>query len=391
MEIQNKKVFIAQNFKLYMRGKKMKKEILTCGSLFAGCGGLDLGFEMAEHPTIKFHTHWANDFDKPACETYEKNFPNTKVVCGDIWNHDLNDMPDCDIILGGFPCQDFSMLRGDDIKRKGVSTKRGTLYTKFVEAVMLKKPIAFVAENVKGLLSANKGNAIKQIVDDFSKMGYHVHYKLIKFVEYGVPQTRERVFIIGIREDLDGDFEWPEPTHTKDNFVTSEEALKDVGNVQFNNEMQDIRPQTVEMLNLIPPGGNYKDVPKYSKNKWMSLIYRRLHPNQPSPTIVAGGGGGTWGYHYSEPRSLTNRERARIQSFHDDFVFEGTITEVRRQIGNAVPPLGAKVIAEAVLEHLEKKEVLKYLGREQTISVQPSLSIQSPSHIMPKQETLLSP
>jgi DNA (cytosine-5)-methyltransferase 1 len=263
-------------------------------------------------------------------------------------------MPDCDVILGGFPCQDFSVLRGGE-KREGVNAKRGILYTKFVEAVKLKKPVLFVAENVKGLISANKGYAIKKITQDFSELGYHiVPPKVINFANYGVPQRRERVFIIGIRKDLDGTFTFPKPTHVGKQ-VSSKEALRDVEKVPYNNEHQKIANTTVELLKNIPPGGNYKDVPKLSQNKWMSLIYKRLNPDQPSPTIVANGGGGTWGYHYSEHRPLTNRERARIQTFPDDFVFEGTTTEVRRQLGNAVPPKGAKVIAEALLEHLNSK------------------------------------
>lgn len=341
--------------------KMVKKEILTCGSLFAGCGGLDLGFEMAENPNIKFHTQWTNDFDESSCQTYKKNFPKTEVVCADIWDYDLNDMPECDVILGGFPCQDFSILS----KRNGLDAKRGLLYTKFVEAVTLKKPIIFIAENVKGLLSANKGDAIKRIIDDFSKIGYHVHYKLIKFAEYGVPQIRERVIIIGIREDLDGDFKWPESTHTKENYVSSKKALEGVEEVPYNNNVQNMKPKTIKMLKAIPPGGNFQDLPpELAVKGLMSGIYKRLHPDKPSSTIIANGGGGTWGYHYSEPRSLTNRERARLQSFPDDFIFEGTITQIRRQIGNAVPPMGAKVIAEAVLKHLEKKGVLEYLGRK---------------------------
>ena len=108
-------------------------------------------------------------------------------------------------------------------------------------------------------------------------------------------------------------------------------------------------------LKLIPPGGNYKNLPGYENKNWMSLIYKRLHPNKPSPTIVANGGGGTWGYHYSEPRPLTNRERARIQTFPDDFEFVGSISEVRKQLGNAVPPLGIKPIAEQIIKTLNKE------------------------------------
>lgn len=330
------------------------RELKVC-SLFAGCGGLDFGFELADNPRLKFKTIWANDFDSSACATYILNFPHVEVIEGDIWDYDLRNMPDCEVILGGFPCQDFSMLRGDEVKRKGVETKRGLLYTKFVEAVELKKPILFVAENVKGLVSANKGFAIKRITEDFGNLGYHiVPPKVINFADYGVPQRRERVLIIGIRKDFDGSFEFPEPTH-KGKHVGAKEALKDVEKVEFNNELHKMNKETIEMIKLVSPGGNYKDIPKYKDKNWMSLIYRRLHPDKPSPTIVAGGGGGTWGYHFSEPRMLTNRERARIQTFPDTFIFKGTPTEIRKQIGNAVPPMGVKPIAEAILNHLMDK------------------------------------
>jgi DNA (cytosine-5)-methyltransferase 1 len=322
--------------------------------LFSGCGGLDLGFEQAEHERFQYKTLWANDFDKAACATYRKNFPDTQLIEGDIWAYDLNKMPECDVILGGFPCQDFSMLRGGT-KRNGVETKRGLLYTKFVKAVALRKPLFFVAENVKGLISANKGYAIKRITKDFSGLGYHiVPPKIINFANYGVPQKRERVLIVGIRQDLDGTFNYPEPTHLG-NYIPVKKALEGVENVPYNNELLKINKGTIEIINQIPAGGNYKNVPAFASNDWMSLIYRRLHPDKPSPTIVANSGGGTWGYHYKEPRALTNRERARIQTFPDRFVFEGTTTEVRRQIGNAVPPTGAKAIAEALLKHIETK------------------------------------
>lgn len=331
----------------------MKKELKIC-SLFAGCGGLDLGFETAQHPFLKFKVIWANDVDESCAKTYKKNFTHTEFINKDIWEYDLKKVPDCDVILGGFPCEDFSMLRGNEVKRKGVKTKRGVLYTKFVEAVFLKKPFVFVAENVKGILSANKGKAMKQIIKDFSEVGYNVHYKLINFAEYGVPQKRERVIIVGIRKDLNGNFEWPKPTHKK-RYVSVKEALKGVEKVPHNNERHRMKAETIEMLKKIPAGGNYKYIPKYKDKNWMSLIYKRLHPNEPSSTIVALGGGGTWGYHYKEPRMLTNRERARIQTFPDNFIFEGSLTQIRMQLGNAVPPLGAVPIAESILSHLHNK------------------------------------
>lgn len=323
-------------------------------SLFAGCGGMDLGFTLAEHPKYKYDLVWANDFDKYACETYKKNFKH-EIVCKDIWEVDFDNTPPADIVIGGFPCEDFSVLRGDT--RPGFKSKRGLLYTKFVEAVAKKLPLFFVAENVKGLLSAHNGWAIKKIKEDFEKVdhvGYNVDYKLIKFADYGVPEKRERVIIVGIRNDLGLRFVFPEPTH-KNRHVSAKEALKDVEKVKLNNEKLGIMESTKEKLERIPAGGNYKNLSEYADKNWMSLIYKRLHPDEPSPTIVACGGGGTWGYHYDEPRPLTNRERARIQTFPDDFEFMGSTTEVRRQIGNAVPPLGIKPIAEQILKILNRE------------------------------------
>lgn len=331
----------------------MKKKLKVM-SLFSGCGGMDLGFLLAKHPELEYEIIWANDFDKDACATYKKNFGHD-IVCGDIWNVNLDDMPKCDVIVGGFPCEDFSILRGD--KRPGFKSKRGILYTKFVEAVAKKLPLFFLAENVKGLLTMNKGWAIKKIKQDFERVdhvGYDVTYQLIKFADYGVPQLRERVIIVGVRKDLDMEFSFPHPTH-KHNHVSAAEAFRNVETVKLNNEKLRTFPSTEQKLMQIPPGGNWRDLPSKAHKNWMSLIYKRLHPDKPSPTIVACGGGGTWGYHYKEPRPLTNRERARIQTFPDDFEFIGSTTEIRRQIGNAVPPLGIKPIAEQLLKMVNRE------------------------------------
>ena len=330
------------------------KQKLKIISLFAGCGGMDLGFRLAEHPKYEYEIAWANDFEKDACATYEKNFKH-HIVCKDIWDVDIDKIPEADVVIGGFPCEDFSILRGE--KRPGFKSKRGLLYTRFVEIVAKKQPLFFVAENVKGLLSMNKGWAIKKIKEDFEKVdhvGYDVQFKLINFADFGVPQKRQRVIIVGIRNDLGLTFTFPEETH-KEKFVTVKEALAGVEKVPSNNERLKMQPSTKEKLEQIPPGGNFKYIKGYENNNWMSLIYKRLHPNEPSPTIVAAGGGGTWGYHYAEPRPLTNRERARIQTFPDNFEFLGSTTEVRRQLGNAVPPKGIKPIAESLLMQLDGK------------------------------------
>lgn len=308
-------------------------------SLFSGCGGLDLGLVQAGYEVV-----WANDSEHWSCQTYKRNF-GEHIEEASIVDIDFSKVPDCDIMTGGFPCQDFSMIS----KRGGLDTDRGNLYKHFVRAVEVKRPKVFIGENVKGLLSANQGKAIEQIVKDFAGLGYTVKYKLCNFAKYGAPQLRERVVIVGIRDDIDYNFEFPEYTHNESNYITAGEALRGVEKVGHNNEHQKILDSTTEKLKLIPEGKNFtaipKDSPHYVKGM-ISHVYRRLHRDQPSTTIIAGGGGGTWGYHYEENRPLTNRERARLFGYPDNFIFEGSITEVRRQIGNSVPPVAAKIFAE---------------------------------------------
>jgi DNA (cytosine-5)-methyltransferase 1 len=358
-------------------------------SLFSGAGGMDLGFEMAGYEIV-----FANDIDKWAVETYLHNFKNTKVVLGDISEIPSEDIPEADVVIGGFPCQDFSVLGGSN--RQGIKAKRGKLYKEFLRIIKSKKPKVFVAENVKGILSANNGLAIKIIKHDFEHLedtnlnvgaeyfdlkeveswsvsteigkskNYYVFIDLYKFVEYGVPQIRERVVIVGIRRDiyeaLRVPFVKPKPLITEPSkYVSSGDVFEgralyyylNVKDIPYNNEHQKIKSRTVEILKRIPEGGNYKDLPpEYSVKGLMSNIYRKLDRKKPSPTIIANGGGGTWGYHYEEPRPLTNRERARLQTFPDTFIFKGPIGEVRKQIGNAVPPLGIIPVAFQIKKYL---------------------------------------
>lgn len=337
MKINKSKSWIKE----YLKHKKHPRFI----SLFSGCGGLDLGFIMEGFKSV-----WANDNYSPACKTYLENI-GEEIVEGDVADFDFNKIPNADLILGGFPCQDFSMIW----KRGGINTDRGNLYKYFVDAVKAKSPRAFVAENVRGLLSANDGKAMRQIVEDFSNIngGYRVYANLYNFADYGVPQLRERVLIIGIRDDIPFKFEKPIPTHSSENYVTAGEALNGVEKVPHNQEHQNIAKKTAERLKRIPEGGNFADIPKdspYYVKGMISHVYRKLHRNKPSTTIIAKGGGGTWGYHYEEPRSLTNRERARIQTFPDDFIFYGTFGEIRAQIGNAVPPTGVRLVARELMK-----------------------------------------
>jgi len=306
-------------------------------SLFAGCGGLDYPFHKAG-----FETVYVNEFNKDAAETFENNF-GIEVDCRPIEDVEIDRLPKADLVVGGFPCQDFSQIW----KRPGLKGTRGNLYTYFLEVVGSTKPKAFVAENVLGILTANKGMAINQIIDDFSSIapGYVVIPKVYNFADFGVPQVRQRVILVGIR--LDTKFNFVHPVGKfgtgKRPHVGSAIALAGLNDSSQNMEHMKIAPRTREILKRINPGGNFTDIPKddpYYVKGMISHVYRRLHPDKPSMTLIAGGGGGTWGYHYSEPRALTNRERARLQGFPDDFVFSGKFGEIRRQIGNAVPPVG---------------------------------------------------
>jgi DNA (cytosine-5)-methyltransferase 1 len=300
-----------------VRKNNKKPKVL---SLFSGCGGMDLGFELGGYEVV-----WANDNEHWACESFRRNF-NGEMVEGDIADIDFDDAPDgIDLITGGFPCQDFSMIW----KRGGIGTNRGNLYKHFVRAVEAKLPKAFIAENVKGLLTANGGKAINQIVSDFSKVGkygYRIYINLFNFAEYGVPQLRERVLIVGICGDIPYEFKKPKPTHSTGNFVTTGEALKGVEKARYNNELLNIKERTKTIISLIPEGGNFTNIPKdspYYVKGMISHVYRRLHRGRPSTTIIAGGGGGTWGYHFEDPRPLTNRERARLFGFPDTFILKG--------------------------------------------------------------------
>jgi DNA (cytosine-5)-methyltransferase 1 len=340
-------------------------------SLFSGCGGLDLGFHLEGYNTI-----WANDFSEWAVESFRNYFGNV-IVHGDIAKinpYNNPTIPDCDLILGGFPCQDFSIIW----KQPGLEGKRGGLYRHFLEFVDAKKPKAFIAENVKGLLTANNKKAIETIIKDFESItpGYIVKPHLYNFADYGVPQFRERVLIVGIRVDTGFDFIHPLPTHgpkADKPYITAGKAIEGAENVQHNNEHINSMEKTKKLLQLIPEGGNFTDIPKdnplYVKGM-ISHVYRRINRNEPAKTIIAAGGGGTWGYHYPEPRALTNRERARLQSFPDDFVFSGSVAEARRQIGNAVPPEGVRAAAKRLMplftgeyEYTDLHELFKKLSK----------------------------
>mgnify|MGYP001770699192 CR=1 FL=1 len=461
-------------------------------SLFSGAGGLDLGFTQ----TGLFRIVFANDILAQASKTYSENFglkleacrngdtaeaSPGKVLACDVSQVDFSGLRDAgaDLVVGGPPCQDFSIVRGPSWDRRGIEVKRGRLYAHFVRALAVLQPKIFVFENVPGLVSANEGLAYKVILEDFANLkirwpevvrelpgagngasgsveGYEIAFAgVVDFSRLGVPQKRERLIIIGVRRDLVRDLtalwsvrarlqralsgrdwlfhkypltpievlegrrldeladkyrevmakwsgvwdevgtqqamEWKRRVWDKLTFDVvkdylfangakpssgeeleealsqHEQVLRELGYYgrpvytlkppDGSNDLPKEDPEVVERMRMIPPGENHEFV---RGTKWevegrgISLVYRRIHPLKPSYTIVAYGGGGTHGYHYDRDRAtLTLREKARLQTFPDDFMFYGRRTDVRAQIGEAVPPLAAKRIAMAVAEVLD--------------------------------------
>lgn len=337
------------------------EKVFRLGELFCGAGGLALGAKKAsvEIEGIKYcFTHsWANDIDESACETYRKNIMRHNpdmVICRRVQDLIIEKLPPIDGLLFGFPCNDYSVVG----EHRGIDGDYGPLYSYGVKVLNIHNPRFFLAENVSGLSSANDGKTFRRVLDDLrsaGKKGYRITPHLYKFEEYGVPQNRHRIIIIGIREEEGFKFEVPAPNH-KDRYVSCSEELKGVEDVLYNNERTRHSRIAIERLKHIPPGGNAwnDNVPEHLrlnvKNCRLSHIYRRLHPDLPSYTLTGSGGGGTHVYHWDEPRALTNRERARLQTFDDDFIFYGSKESVRAQIGHAVPPRAAQIILEAVLK-----------------------------------------
>ena len=452
-------------------------------SLFSGAGGLDLGFKLSG----KYDVLLANDVKSFMAETYSLNFGVKKyrkitpsnlpqIVLSDITKLDFSSLKDLDVdvIVGGPPCQDFSVLRASTAERGGIRVRRGRLYAHFVRALVTQQPAAFVFENVPGLVSSNDGLAYKTIVEDFSHLnlrweevkrginvdndsnkiqGYYLIFnEVVDATMFGVPQTRRRLIIVGVRKDLIRKMHPFEMTHTfrrvmmgrykrlkkypltcmeafegralpdlqdeyEENMKDYEEVWKTIKSAQARRRKREMwdkltfdvikdyltvnkiplqdrdelaeafeehkkilkelgywgvrvsslkladgsnmpprePPDVVERVKMIPPGENFKFLigTRWElRRKGVSQIYRKLHPIKPSYTVVAYGGGGMAMYHYTRSRSaLTNREKARLQTFPDSFRFVGSYSTMKAEIGEAVPPLLAKRIAEA-LSHI---------------------------------------
>ncbi|MGR6342350.1 DNA cytosine methyltransferase [Priestia megaterium] len=377
--------------------------ILKKGELFNGPGGLSLGAKNARvvDPATgeewRIEHRWSNDYDATACNTYRLN------ICNDIddpsvhWGPvedlpigDKNVLGDIDCFAFGFPCNDYSQVG----EKHGLNGTYGPLYSYGVKVLKVYQPKFFVAENVGGLQSANEGKAFIQILTELEDCGYKLTPHLYKFQEYGIPQARHRIIIVGIRNDLDEQgikFKVPAPTTVSSTeYKTSAEAINNppIPEDAPNHEMPRHTAKVKEMLSYIPPGENawYPGIPEHLqlkvKGARLSSIYKRLDPNRPAYTVTGSGGGGTHMYHWEELRALTNRERARLQTFPDDFVFYGSKEAVRKQVGMAVPPQGAQIVFEAILKSFvgieydwiepAAKLQLKNLKGKQKVTVQDS-------------------
>ena len=330
----------------------INKNEVTAIELFAGAGGLALGLEQAGISTLEYV-----EFDKACCETLKTNRPSWNVICDDIHNVDFKSFNNkIDIVTGGFPCQAFSFAG----KKLGFEDTRGTLFHEFARCVKEVKPKIFLAENVRGLLSHDKGRTLKTIIDVLEALGYHTQQKVLNAAFYGVGQKRERIVIIGIRNDLSINFSY---TKADKEMTTLRQALKNCPKgqgVEYSEKKK-------KVLSLVPAGGCWINLPENIAKEYMGKSYysgggrrgmaRRISWDEPCLTLTCSPSQKqTERCHPEETRPFTVREYARIQSFPDDWIFCGGIGDQYKQIGNAVPVEMARRIGIQLKEALTNNQ-----------------------------------
>lgn len=354
------------------------KNKLTCIDLFSGAGGLSKGFLDAGYDVIL-----GVDFDDAALQTFKANHGSAEAMKLDLFNHNNIDVIvdflstrniQLDVLVGGPPCQGFSIAGPRDM-----NDKRNSLYLAMVKLAKRLKPRVVVLENVPGMIQTNGGIGAKRIIEDFANIGYRMTPKLLYAPDYGIPQIRKRVFFVGFL-DNDIEFEFPSPTVLPNNYVTCEDAIGDLPALEgiYGEEVQDYEceplteyqrimrlnskkiynhigsiheEKTVALLKLIPEGKNYKALPPElgSRFKYHEAL-TRYHSKKPSLTINTGHRSH---FHYKYNRIPTVRESARLQSFPDDFIFYGNKAAQYKQVGNAVPPMLGYVVAKKIKEYLK--------------------------------------
>ncbi|MCK4400848.1 DNA cytosine methyltransferase [bacterium] len=335
--------------------------------LFCGCGGLSLGFEQSEFGITLGIDNW-----NEALNTFEKNHKNSEILCADLSDIKPQEISkihkNFDIIIGGPPCQGFSISG-----KRNPYDPRNKLYQSFVSFVGYFKPKAFIMENVPNLVAMNNGKVKEQIILEFEELGYKIVYKILLASNFGVPQNRKRVIFVGLKNGKK--FEFPEGKFL-DKKVISFDAISDLpkNEVQdgtqyvhspksdyqkimrknskgiYNHKTTKHTNKTKKMIALVPDGGNYKDLPKELQGtRKVNIAWTRLNSKKPSFTIDTGH---RHHFHYKFNRIPTVREAARMQSFPDNFIFSGTLTDQHKQVGNAVPPLLAYEISKKLLKQI---------------------------------------
>ncbi|AOP85270.1 MULTISPECIES: DNA (cytosine-5-)-methyltransferase [Enterobacteriaceae] len=339
---------------------KTCNNIYTVLELFAGAGGMALGLEKAGLKSVLL-----NEIDSHACKTLRKNRPEWNVVEGDVSKVDFTPYRNTvDVLAGGFPCQAFSYAG----KKLGFEDTRGTLFFEFARAVKEINPKVLLAENVRGLLNHDDGRTLDTIKSIITDLGYTLFEpRVLKAIFYKVPQKRERLIIVAVRNDLANgiDYEWPS---SYNKILTLKDALKK-GELYDSDvpesEGQKYPKRKAEILSMVPPGGYWRDLPEDIQKEYMLKSFylgggktgmaRRLSWDEPSLTLTcAPAQKQTERCHPEETRPLTVREYARIQTFPDDWVFEGPMSAKYKQIGNAVPVNLSFAVGKSVVHLLEK-------------------------------------
>ncbi len=326
-DMQQRDIDIMQRAIAHARLKREQSQHSVV-SMFSGCGGLDLGFVGGfafggmYYRKLPYKIIWANDISEAVCRTYKLNLDHD-IHAGDI-SKAMRSLPDCaDIVIGGFPCQDVSV----NGKREGKAGKRTILYRYMVKAIARLQPRVFVAENVSGLLQAHSRAFFRRMLADFESTGYNISHHLYLAADYGVPQMRKRLFIVGTRDDRP----FEHPPALRHDYVTAREALEDLEDRPYLKPFGHIWSKAVAS----PEQGS-----------------RKLVADKPATTIRAEHHGNVQ-WHYKLERRISLREAARLQSFPDTFTFTEGMRETERQIGNAVPPVLAWHIANAVSGYLD--------------------------------------
>lgn len=328
--------------------------------LFCGAGGLSLGFDKAGFDNI-FSVEFNPDFAK----TYKRNFPTHNLIIDDVRNIDNEQIKELvgnnevDVIIGGPPCQGFSIA--GNIGRTFIDDERNRLFKEFVRFVTCVQPKMFVMENVAAMATHLKGKTIKTIIDAFENagIGYKVKYEVLNSAQYGIAQERRRIVVVGVRNNIDSEFSYPIKS---DKVYTIKDVIGDLPKLN-SGESSDVpnhvamkhSAQMLEKMGYVKDGGDRMDIPEELRPKSGDIRkYIRYDSKKPSVCVT---GDMRKIFHYEQNRALTARELARIQSFPDDFIFEGASIQIQQQIGNAVPPMLAYQIAEQVEEALDNGEV----------------------------------